>query len=79
MFSLTKYISIPVFIISFAIGIFIVYTMLGDMRTIYIYPSPENADLMIYRDKASQCFAFEQKLVSCPANPMEIAKIPTQG
>ena len=79
MFSLTKYISIPVFIISFAIGIFIVYTTLGDMRTIYIYPSPENADLMIYRDKASQCFAFEQKLVTCPANPMEIAKIPTQG
>ena len=79
MFSLTKYISIPVFIISFAIGIFIVYTTLGDMRTIYIYPSPENADLMIYRDKASQCFAFEQKLVNCPANPMEIAKIPTQG
>jgi hypothetical protein len=49
------------------------------MRTIYIYPSPENADLMIYRDKASQCFAFEQKLVTCPVNPMEIAKIPTQG
>lgn len=79
MFNLTKYISIPVFIISFAIGIFIVYTTLGDMRTIYIYPSPENADLMIYRDKASQCFAFEQKLVTCPVNPMEIAKIPTQG
>jgi hypothetical protein len=79
MVCLTKYISIPVFIISFAIGIFIVYTTLGDMRTIYIYPSPENAELMIYRDKASQCFAFEQKLVTCPANPMEIAKIPTQG
>jgi len=79
MMRLTKYISIPVFIISFAIGIFIVYTTLGDTRTIYIYPSPENSELMIYRDKASQCFAFEQKPVTCPLNPMDIAKIPTQG
>ena len=49
------------------------------MRTIYIYPSPENVELMIYRDKASQCFAFEQKEVKCPINPLEIAKIPAQG
>jgi hypothetical protein len=79
MIQLTKYINVPVFIISFAIGLFFVYATVGDMRTIYIYPSPENAELMLYRDKASQCFAFEQKEVECPVNPMEIAKIPTQG
>ena len=60
MIQLTKYINIPVFIISFAIGLFFVYATVGDMRTIYIYPSPENVELMLYRDKASQCFAFEQ-------------------
>ena len=78
MIQLAKYINIYVFIVSFALGLFFVYTTLGDMRTIYIYPSPENAELMIYRDKASQCFAFEQKAVECPMNPMDIAKIPTQ-
>ena len=79
MIQLTKYINVPVFIISFAIGLFFVYATVGDMRTIYIYPSPENTELMIYSDKASQCFAFEQKEVGCPVNPMEIAKIPTQS
>lgn len=79
MFNLSKYVNIPVFIVSFAVGIFFVYTTLGDTRTIYIYPTPENTELMLYRDKASQCFAFEQKLVKCPSNPMDIAKIPTQG
>ena len=79
MIQLAKYINLPVFIISFAIGIFFVYIMLGDMRTIYIYPSPENSELMIYRDKASQCFAFEQKTVECPMNPMDISRIPTQS
>ena len=79
MFKITKYVSLPIFIMSFAIGIFFVCMTLGDTRTIYIYPTPENAELMTYRDKASQCFAFEQKHVTCPTNPMDISKIPTQG
>jgi hypothetical protein len=79
MFNLSKYINIQVFIVSFAVGIFFVYTTLGDTRVIYIYPTPENTELMLYRDKASQCFAFEQKLVKCPLNPMDITKIPAQG
>jgi hypothetical protein len=48
-------------------------------RTIYIYPTPENVELMLYKDKANQCFAFEQKEVSCPRNPMNIEKIPIQA
>ncbi len=79
MFKITKYVSLPIFIMSFAIGIFFVCMTLGDTRKIYIYPTPENAELMTYRDKASQCFAFEQKHVTCPTNPMDISKIPTQG
>jgi len=71
--------NIPVFVISFAIGIFMVYATLDETRTIYIYPTPENVELMLYRDKASQCFAFEQTAVTCPTNPMQIEKLPTQG
>jgi len=79
MVKLTKYISIPIFIMSLAIGIFIVYMTTDETRTIYIYPTPENVELMLYRDKADQCFAFEQKEVSCPRNPMNIEKIPIQS
>lgn len=79
MFKISKYINIPVFIISFTIGLFVVYMTAMDTKTIYVYPTPENQELMLYRDKANQCFAFEQTEVPCPANPLEISKIPIQG
>jgi hypothetical protein len=79
MVKLTKYIDIRIFILSLAIGIFVVYMTTDTNRTIYIYPTPENVELMLYKDKANQCFAFEQKEVSCPRNPMNIEKIPIQA
>lgn len=79
MFKISKYIDIPVFIISFAIGIFVVYMTAMDNRIVHIYPTPENEELMLYRDKANQCFAFQHNEVPCPKNPSEIAKIPVQG
>lgn len=79
MFKISKYINIPVFIISFALGLFVVYITAIDNKIVYVYPTPENQELMLYRDKANQCFAFEQKEVTCPSNPLEISKIPIQG
>jgi hypothetical protein len=50
-----------------------------DNRIIHIYPTPENEELMLYRDKAHQCFTFQHKEVPCPNNPLNIATIPVQG
>lgn len=74
-----KYINVPVFLISFAIGMFVVYIVLPDMRKIYVYPTPENVDILQYRDKTGQCFRFEQKEVSCPKDTTKIAKMPVQS
>jgi len=76
---LLKYINIPVFIISLAIGIFIVYTTLGDTRKIYVYPTPENVHLIQYRDKTNTCFGFQQKEVECPTDESKISKIMAQA
>lgn len=79
MFNLTKFINIPVFLISFAIGVFVVYVSLGDTRKIYVYPTPENVELMQYRDKTNTCFGYTQEEVECPKDASLITKIPSQA
>jgi hypothetical protein len=78
MFSLSKYINIPVFIASLIIGLTIVYYTMPDQRKIFVYPSPENIDILQYRDKTDSCFSMKQKEVACPKNENEIMKIPVQ-
>ena len=73
-----NYISIPIFLLSFAIGIFFVYVMGPEMKTIYIYPSPENVDKVLFKDKAENCFHFEQHIVDCPKDKNLISRIPLQ-
>ena len=76
---LLHYISIPVFLISFAVGLFFVYVLGPEMKTIYIYPSPENVDKVLFKDKADNCFYFEEQLVECPKDESQISKIPMQS
>lgn len=73
-----EYISFPIFIISFAIGLFFVYVYGPEMKTIYIYPSPENIDKVIFKDKADSCFSFQANEVDCPKDDSILSKIPLQ-
>jgi hypothetical protein len=73
-----KYISIPIFFISFAIGLFFTYVLGPEMKTVYIYPSPENVDKILFKDKAENCFNFEEVIVKCPKDNSLITKIPIQ-
>jgi hypothetical protein len=74
-----NFINLYVFLISFAIGIFFVYLYGPDMKTIYIYPSPENVDKILFRDQAENCFRFEPIQVECPKNSSLINEIPIQN
>jgi hypothetical protein len=74
-----NYISLPVFLISFAIGLLFIYIMGPEMKTIYIYPSPENVDKILFKDKADNCFYFEEENVDCPKDEKLISKIPIQA
>jgi hypothetical protein len=76
---LLNYISIPIFLISFSIGLFFIYILGPEIKTIYIYPTPENVDKILFKDKADNCFYFEETSVKCPNDESLISKIPIQS
>ena len=63
-----KFFHTPTFLISLAIGLFLVYISNPNKNTIYVYPTPDNVNKLLYRDKTNTCFQFKQQLVKCPSN-----------
>ena len=67
-----KFISFPIFLVSLAIGLFIVYISLPKMKIIYVYPTPDNEDKITYQDKADNCFHFKSIEIDCPTDETKI-------
>jgi len=63
-----KYIDVPTFIISFAIGMFFVYIMGTKKRVIFIYPTPDNINDINYKDSTGNCYSFKAENVDCPTD-----------
>jgi hypothetical protein len=76
---LSNYISLPIFLISFAIGLFFVYILGPDIKTVYAYPSPQTYMKNLYKDVSEQCFEFKPVETKCPINPFSIKTVPVQN
>jgi hypothetical protein len=76
---LFNYISLPVFLVSFAIGLFFVYILGPEIKTIFIYPTPETVGKVLFKDKADNCFYFEETKIECPLDKSKISNIPIQS
>jgi hypothetical protein len=76
---ISKYINIPIFVGSLLFGLIIVYITTSDQRKIYVYPSPDNVDVLQYRDKTDSCFKMKETEVPCPKNEKDISKVPVQA
>jgi len=75
---LSNYISLQIFLISFAIGLFCVYIIGPETKTIYVYPSPQNYMKTQYKDTVNQCFEFKPIEKKCPINPLSVKTVPIQ-
>lgn len=71
-------ISLPAFLISLAIGLFVVYVWGADKREVIVYPSPDKINEVLFKDSAGQCFQMQAKEVGCPLNDDETFKVPVQ-
>lgn len=74
-----QYISIPIFLVSLAIGLFFVYILGPESKVVFVYPSPENVGKILFKDKSDSCFYFKQVEVKCPTNDSLLSKIPIQA
>jgi hypothetical protein len=63
-------------LISFAVGVFVVYVLKPAPLVIMKYPNLENAGKLIYRDRNGTCFVYETKEVDCNANESRIKPFP---
>jgi len=75
---LFNYISIRIFLISFSIGILFTYILGPEIKTVYIYPSPETVGKILFKDRADNCFYFKEEVVECPNDETKISSIPMQ-
>ena len=76
---LSKYVNVPIFLTSLAVGIFFVYIFEEDKRKIFVYPKPDNYEHIQYRDRTGTCFSIKQGKTQCPADVKSIFNIPAQN
>ncbi len=76
MMRITKVISIPIFILSLCLGVFFVYLTIPNPEVILVYPNPDNADKLQFKDDAGVCHKFIPREVKCPSDKSKIRTYP---
>tara|TARA_Y100001970_G_C13869806_1_gene668438 strand:- start:196 stop:429 length:234 start_codon:yes stop_codon:yes gene_type:complete len=73
-----KFINVPIFIISLAVGFFFTYVTAPTPQAILVYPTPDNIQHIQYKDQSDGCFGFTSKEIACPKDKTQIREYPTQ-
>jgi hypothetical protein len=73
-----KFVSMPIFLVSLSIGLFLTYITNPPTRTIFVFPTPDNVDELVFKDNSENCFTFKADEVDCPENSDEIENYAVQ-
>lgn len=76
--NIDKYISWKLFLVSFCAGLIYTYCIGPHKKIVYIYPSPENINSILFRDNAHKCFKFHMIDTMCPSDMSSVKDIPIQ-
>ena len=69
-------IDIPIFLVSFMIGLFMCYLTHPQPKIIIKYPTPDGDDIFI--DDTNTCYKYFSEEVKCPDDKSLINEIPIQ-
>lgn len=75
---LFTYFNLKFLILGILFGLIAINYADNEKRVIRVYPTPENLDVIQYKDTADNCFRFENIIVDCPNDPSDIKNIPIQ-
>lgn len=75
-FSFNDYILPLPFFIALFIGFLMCYALTPPPKVVFKYPTPENAEDTIYKDKSSNCYKYEVDEVECPKDKKLIKENP---
>jgi hypothetical protein len=73
-----QYINLTYFILSFSLGLFLVYILGEDVKVVKVYPNPANIESVLYKDNADECFKMKAVEVKCPLIPSQLFSTPFQ-
>jgi hypothetical protein len=64
------------FLLGIVVGVISVYYVTPAMSTVIKYPTPQEVDKLIYKDKNGVCYQYTTKDVNCDANETRLRSFP---
>ena len=61
-------VNVPVFLISFVIGIFLTYLFTPMPKVVFKYPKPDEVDNYTFKDDSGTCYKYAAQETSCPSD-----------
>ena len=67
-----KFLNLSYFLCALTIGLFLNYIHSPEQKVIFVYPTPDNSNKILYKDQANNCYKYTANVVKCSNNAKSI-------